>query len=432
MVGFASSPSAGRRDGRRSLAVSAACLSAISVAAGSQNATPSLTCPPENFQTIENFNLDTYISDRWYIQQQMPVSYLPESQNRCVFAEYRKRTNKGLFGYEVAVHNYAEEVEAPHKPHDSGSTLCAKVDDASRGKLKVAPCRLPPLLAGPYWVVDYNEEKGYSLVSGGAPKKVGNGGCRTGSGINDSGLWILTRQQKRDEKLVQQVRSIAQSKGFDLSVLNDVDQSDCTKDPQPICPPADFKTVSNFDLDSFISKRWHIQQQQPVSYLPADQNRCVYAEYKKREKTGLWGYEVGVHNHAEEVAPPHKPHDSGSTLCAKIVDAASGKLEVAPCFLPSLLAGPYWVLAYNEEEGYALISGGAPKEESNGACKTGAGVNGSGLWIFTRQQKRDEALVNKVRDIAKAKGFDLGVLNDVDQSNCSKAEGTMAFASLMV
>jgi len=189
--------------------------------------------------------------------------------------------------------------------------------------------------------------------------------------------------------------------------------------PTASCPPEGFDTVEDFDLAKFISKRWYIQQQMAVNYLPASQNRCVYAEYQLREKS-FWGYDVSVHNHAEEVAAPHKVHDSGKTLCAKVVDKSRGKLEVAPCFLPTALAGPYWVLDYSEEEGYALISGGAPKESGADGCKTGTGTNGAGLWIFTRQQKRDEALVQKVRSIAKSKGFDLSVLNDVDQSDCTE------------
>mmetsp|Transcript_73275 Transcript_73275/g.174604 ORF Transcript_73275/g.174604 Transcript_73275/m.174604 type:complete len:381 (-) Transcript_73275:212-1354(-) len=193
--------------------------------------------------------------------------------------------------------------------------------------------------------------------------------------------------------------------------------------PSPIappfqCPPAGFETVNNFDLDSFISKRWYIQQQMETKYLPKTQNRCVYAEYKLQQKKTFWGYDVAVHNHAEEVAPPHTVHDSGSKICAKVVDKARGKLEVAPCFLPTLLAGPYWVLDYDEAEGYALISGGAPALPAEAGCMTGSGTNGSGLWIFTRDQKRDEALVQKVRAIAAQKGFDLSVLNDVDQSDC--------------
>lgn len=187
--------------------------------------------------------------------------------------------------------------------------------------------------------------------------------------------------------------------------------------PASSCPPKDFETVKDFDLDSFISKRWFIQQQMAVNYLPKSQNRCVYADYKLREKS-FWGYDVSVHNHAEEVAAPHKVHDSGSTLCAKVVDKSRGKLEVAPCFLPTIAAGPYWVLDYSEDEGYALISGGAPSQVGTDGCRTGSGTNGAGLWIFTRQQKADEALVQKVRGIAKAKGFDLSVLNPVDQSDC--------------
>ena len=45
-------------------------------------------------------------------------------------------------------------------------------------------------------------------------------------------------------------------------------------------------------------------------------SKKVYAEYQLREKS-FWGYDVSVHNHAEEVAEPHKVHDSGKTLCAK-------------------------------------------------------------------------------------------------------------------
>lgn len=216
------------------------------------------------------------------------------------------------------------------------------------------------------------------------------------------------------------------------------DQSACLKTSEAqgflattsSCPPKDFETVKDFDLDSFISKRWYIQQQMPVKYLPASQNRCVYAEYQLQKKS-FWGYDVSVHNHAEEVAAPHTAHDSGKTLCAKVVDKSRGKLEVAPCFLPTALAGPYWVLDYNEAEGYALISGGAPKEAAEGGCRTGTGTNGSGLWIFTRQQKRDEALVQKVRRIAQQKGFDLSVLNDVDQSACN-AETSRSAAILSV
>jgi len=128
-----------------------------------------------------------------------------------------------------------------------------------------------------------------------------------------------------------------------------------------------------------------------------------------------------VHNHAADVAPPHKIHESGSVLCAKVIDKMTGKLGVAPCFMPNGIAGPYWVIAYSDSEGYALISGGPPFKSASGGCQTGEGVNGAGLWIFTRRQQRDEALVQKVRKIAASKGFDLSVLNDIGQSECTGA-----------
>jgi lipocalin len=191
------------------------------------------------------------------------------------------------------------------------------------------------------------------------------------------------------------------------------------------CPPEDFSSVENLDLDSYISSRWYIQQQMETSYLPKTHNWCVYAEYSRLAKKSFWGYDVQVHNHAEE--KDGTVHDSnkdigGSGILAKVLDEKRGQLEVAPYFLPTFLAGPYWVIDYSEQEGYTLVSGGPPsKEGTNGKCRTGTGTNNAGLWIFTRQQKRDEKIIAKVRGIAESKGFDLSVLNDVDHSNCTKS-----------
>eukprot|EP00940_MAST-03C_sp_MAST-3C-sp2_P002953 g2953.t1 len=187
------------------------------------------------------------------------------------------------------------------------------------------------------------------------------------------------------------------------------------------CKPVD--TPANFDLDAYMSKRWYIQQQMAVSYLPESQNYCVYAEYEKLKKKSFWGYTVQVHNYAQE--KDGTVHDSKSIICAKVDSNydTDAKLRVGLCALPrvsGVTTGPYWIVAYDEAKGYALVSGGQPtKPSGNGTCKTGSGVNNSGLWIFTRAQKRDESLVNEVRAIAAAKGFDLSVLNDVDQSNCN-------------
>ena len=76
-------------------------------------------------------------------------------------------------------------------------------------------------------------------------------------------------------------------------------------------------------------------------------------------------------------------------------------------------------MAYDEDKGYALITGGQPYiETQNGLCRTGNGYNNSGIWIFLRSQERDEDLIQEVRDIALGQGIDVSVLMDVDQVNC--------------
>jgi len=194
------------------------------------------------------------------------------------------------------------------------------------------------------------------------------------------------------------------------------------------CPPEGFSSISNFDLDSFISRRWYIQQQMATQDLPKSWNSCVYAEYSKLSKKSFWGYDIAVHNYAEE--QDGTIHDSGDTLLAKIVNATAGQLAVAPYFLPTQLAGPFWVVDYSESDGYALISGGPPTESGdNELCRTGSGVNNAGFWIFTREQHRNPKLIEKVRGIAQAKGFDLSVLNDIDHSNCTNTFDASASAS---
>lgn len=178
-------------------------------------------------------------------------------------------------------------------------------------------------------------------------------------------------------------------------------------------------TVENFDIETYASAKWYSHQQAENEYLPIKNNYCVTAEYTiLDEPTSLWGYTVGVNNKAQDVTGDV----SGGDLCAYSPESDS-KLAVAPCFLPKQAAGPYWVVAYDETEGYSLVSGGQPDEVSpNGGCTTGSGVNNSGLWIFTRSQTRNDTLINKVRDIAIVAGFDISVLNNVTHTSCGPEE----------
>jgi len=186
------------------------------------------------------------------------------------------------------------------------------------------------------------------------------------------------------------------------------------------CPPPGFDTQAaadgSFDLEWYTSAKWYVQEQMIISYLPGDYLHCVTAEYQLLEKPTLLGYDIKVMNHAEN--KDGKPLGPLTTICAKVVNATAGKTKVSPCFLPSFLAGPYWVVAFDKAEGWSLVSGGPPTEAGADGCKTGTGTNDSGLWIFTRKQERDEAPVQKIKGVAKDKGFDISVLKSTDQTHC--------------
>ena len=192
-------------------------------------------------------------------------------------------------------------------------------------------------------------------------------------------------------------------------------------------------TVSDFSLTEYASAPWYVQQQAENTYTPLDRDRCVTAQYKRKDdslpwwRRNWWGYTVDVFNYAEDEGGS----SSGGKLCADYDRDTPSMLRVAPCFLPKLFAGPYWIVAHQEgENGYALVSGGQPEEVVEGeadcgperaeaCCKTGNGINNSGLWILTRQANPSAALVEQVRGIAKEKGFATSVLFEVTHDeNC--------------
>lgn len=190
------------------------------------------------------------------------------------------------------------------------------------------------------------------------------------------------------------------------------------------CPPEGFSSISAEKLEaqggvaSYVSGRWFVQLQQEVTYVPREKNFCVSAEYAERPPPRnpltlpWWRYDIDVSNYAETEAGV----GSGGPLCSKIISESNGQLAVAPCFLPSTFAGPYWILDYDELQGYALISGGAPANqgEEEGTCKPGSGVNNAGMWVFTRCPNPSSELVEEVLRIARDQfKLDVSALNPV-------------------
>ena len=97
-------------------------------------------------------------------------------------------------------------------------------------------------------------------------------------------------------------------------------------------------------------------------HLPKEIPYCARTDYSIRGDKIFRRYEICVMNYAED----KERKSYGGDLCAfndKISDTE--KLNFAPCFLPTSFSGPSQVLAYDESEGYALIIGGQPTQETN-------------------------------------------------------------------
>ena len=151
-------------------------------------------------------------------------------------------------------------------------------------------------------------------------------------------------------------------------------------------------------------------------YLPLDEDYCVYAQY-----TVTAPQRVSVTNYANKDMVNGQV--KGGNLCAVIPDASQpAKLKVGPCFLPSFLYGPYWVVAAGptpDNYEWAIISGGQPTHDTGNGCTTGSGVNNSGFWYFSRDPVADPSVIDMLERIAVSKGFDTSVLNVVQQDGCT-------------
>ena len=204
-----------------------ACLNAGNVQAQQPGVRRTLGLCQE-VKPLDIFDIDAYASKRWFVQEQQRTSYSFPGQT-CVRADYKVLDSPtSPWQYSVEVNNQEGKSE---NNGDPSNPLCAYQVVDGTGQLEVSPCFLPKFFGGDYWVVAYEEgdEDGYALVSGGQPKIVGDDGvlCRTGTGYYNSGLWIFTRKQERDEELVDRVKDIANGLGIDTSELFQVDQSDC-------------------------------------------------------------------------------------------------------------------------------------------------------------------------------------------------------------
>ena len=127
------------------------------------------------------------------------------------------------------------------------------------------------------------------------------------------------------------------------------------------CPAVTTVGSANFNLTEYVRKSWYIQAQQVESYQPLDSLYCVTATYDLDGATVPFfrGTVVTVYNYGNKgaVNGPNV-NKNNMTLCARATNASdTSRLAVAPCFLPNLAAGPYWLLGVGADASGELASG---------------------------------------------------------------------------
>jgi apolipoprotein D and lipocalin family protein len=187
-------------------------------------------CPPPDFESVTSFSPSHWVEAPWYVVQQAPTLFQPVKNLFCVRADYSVLPNN-----EISVHNQENKgsVSGPLQ----NATLRAVYVDAATGKFKVGPDFVPRNFFGPYWVIatdSYPVEANFSgyewaIVSAGPPSARSNGKCKNTGFVNNVGLWLFSRTPVPSHKTVQTMRSIASERGFDVSILVNVQQDKCTR-----------------------------------------------------------------------------------------------------------------------------------------------------------------------------------------------------------
>ena len=195
------------------------------------------------------------------------------------------------------------------------------------------------------------------------------------------------------------------------------------------CPTVTTVGSADFSLAEWVRKSWFIQEQQVLDFQPVTSNYCVAATYNLEGKTvpffkgkvatvynyanndqarGLAVAEVEDCAHARTGGERERERErsfgatgerfpgacrqvngpltnaKNMTLCARAVNTTdSSRLAVAPCLLPNILAGPYWILgigkAADGSYDWAVVIGGQPDVKWEDGCTTKeSGVNNAG------------------------------------------------------
>ena len=209
--------------------------------------TISFRCPPEGFNSVQNFNSKDYFSGDWYPVKQVVNSYQPEDSLYCVAATYTMVTTPkcsllGCDDKQVDVYNRAKRGSVTGETRGGNLVgVIPNADDSS--KALVGPKFVPQLFYGDYWVVAVGKYSDlvsgttlssgkfydWAIITGGLPRaETSPGKCLPGIGFQNEGLWLFSRKAEPGADIVDEIVKKAADLKLDTSKLINVKHSGCT------------------------------------------------------------------------------------------------------------------------------------------------------------------------------------------------------------
>jgi len=164
-------------------------------------------CPPVS--VAKNFDVEAYLGT-WYEQEKYPFFF--EIGGKCITATYTLRPD-GKIG---VTNRQINRILG----HENSITGTAVADDKEPAKLKVTFPSAPAGADAPYWVLG-TDYQNYAVVYS-CSEFAGFASART--------VWILTREQQPEEKIIRLAYDLLDSKQISKTFLMKTNQEDCGKD----------------------------------------------------------------------------------------------------------------------------------------------------------------------------------------------------------
>ena len=199
------------------------------------------------------------------------------------------------------------------------------------------------------------------------------------------------------------------------------------------CP--NVQPMVDFNTTEYIRATWFIQQQQITGYQPRDSLYCVAQTLNETDTHVPFfnGSVLSVYNYGRVGGVNGTLENKNNfTLCARQVNQTDpARIINAPCFLPNIFAGPYWVIAAGPRPDFyewAIVSGGPPTVRyQDGNCSTSLeGTNGTGLWLFTRKLN-GTGFVSTMRSTLLDLGYTTSQLLNVTQDGCDYSQAYIKY-----